>query len=63
MKYHMFISHMQAEASGEVGTLYNALKQLGVHVWRDMSQKKIDANSMIQGVIDSFLSNISILYQ
>ncbi len=53
MKYHMFISHSQAEASGEVGTLYNALARLGIHVWRDMSQKNIDANSMIQGVIDS----------
>ena len=53
MKYHMFISHMQGESSGEIGTLYNALARLGIHVWRDMSQKNIDANSMIQGVIDS----------
>eukprot|EP00942_MAST-04A_sp_MAST-4A-sp1_P009371 g9371.t1 len=53
MKYHMFISHMQGESSGEIGTLYNALVRLGIHVWRDMSQKNIDANSMIQGVMDS----------
>eukprot|EP00942_MAST-04A_sp_MAST-4A-sp1_P014569 g14569.t1 len=53
MQYHMFISHSQAEASGEVGTLFNALKQVGVHTWRDMSQQNINANSMIQGVIDS----------
>ena len=53
MKYHMFVSHSQAEASGEIGTLFESLQRQGIHVWRDMSQKNIDANSMIQGVIDS----------
>ena len=53
MKYHVFVSHSQAESSGEVGTLYNALAQKGIHVWRDMSQDKITAPDMIQGVRDS----------
>ena len=34
MKYHFFVSHMQIEASGIVGTLSFMLKQLGCHCWR-----------------------------
>ena len=49
----MFISHMQAESSGEVAALEKSLAILGINVWRDMSQKNINPNGMIQGVIDS----------
>jgi serine/threonine protein kinase len=34
MKYHFFVSHMQIEASGIVGTLSYMLRQLGCHCWR-----------------------------
>jgi serine/threonine protein kinase len=35
--YHVFISHMQSEATGDVGTLYYLLEQLGLRSWRDMN--------------------------
>ena len=37
MKYHIFISHVQTEASGDCGTLFFLLRQLGVRCWRDMN--------------------------
>ena len=43
----------QVEASGEVGTMFNALKRLGIHGWRDMSQENITTQGMMQGVRDS----------
>ena len=33
MRYHIFISHNQKEASGEVGLLYHKLERLGIHCW------------------------------
>ena len=36
MRYHFFISHMQKEASGEVGLLFHQFEGMGVHCWRDM---------------------------
>ena len=41
MRYHVFVSHNQMEASGDVGTLFHALEWLGVHAWRDMNQKDL----------------------
>jgi len=52
MQYHMFISHMQAEASGDCGTLFFLLKQLGVHCWRDMNANDLTERGMQQGVHD-----------
>ena len=62
MKFHMFISHVQTEASGDVGTLYFLTSQLGVHCWRDMNTSELTESAMRQGVIDSeifvlFLTN------
>ena len=53
IRYHVFISHSQAEASGEVGTIFKGLAALGIHGWRDMSQKDITIAGMMQGVRDS----------
>ena len=62
MKYHYFISHMQSEASGDVGTLFFMLSSLGMQCWRDMNQANITEAAMRQGVFDSsvfilFLTN------
>ena len=32
-KYHVFISHMQIEASGDVGTLFFLFEQMGLYGW------------------------------
>ena len=58
----MFISHVQSEASGDVGTLYFFASQLGVHCWRDMNTSELTESAMRQGVADSdvfvlFLTN------
>ena len=53
MRYHLFISHMQAEASGEVGLLYHKLEGMGVHCWRDMNATDLTTGGMRQGVLDS----------
>eukprot|EP00808_Paulinella_micropora_P009384 g54729.t1 len=52
MKKHVFISHMQAEASGDVGTLALLLEMHGASVWRDMSAKDLTEEGMRQGVAD-----------
>ena len=62
MRYHVFISHSQVEASGDVGTLFHVLATLGLHCWRDMSQRDVTTKGMRQGVYDSdfvliFLTN------
>ena len=62
MRFHMFISHVQSEASGDVGTLYFFASQLGVHCWRDMNTSELTESAMRQGVYDSdvfvlFLTN------
>ena len=62
MKYHMFISHVQIEASGDCGTLFFLLRQLGVRCWRDMNADDLTEAGMRQGVYDSecfvlFLTN------
>ena len=61
-RYHIFISHAQAEASGDVGTLFHALERIGVHGWRDMNQADLTEAAMRRGVYDSdvfivFLTN------
>ena len=33
MQYHFFITHMQAEASGDVGTLYHLFASVGINCW------------------------------
>ena len=33
MRYHFFITHMQAEASGDVGTLYHLFANMGINCW------------------------------
>ena len=53
MRYHGFLSHAQADASGTVGTLYFAYKQLGLHTWLDMRQQQLTLEGMRQGVADS----------
>lgn len=53
MKYHGFMSHAQADASGTVGTLYLQYKQLGLHNWLDMHQETLTLEGMRQGVRDS----------
>jgi hypothetical protein len=47
------MSHAQADASGTVGTLYFAYKQMGLHNWLDMHQENITKEGMRQGIIDS----------
>ena len=53
MKYHVFISHYQMEASGDVGTLYYLFDRLGISAWRDMNTTEITETAMCQGVYDS----------
>ena len=60
--YHLFISHAQIEASGDVGTLFYLFERMGVHGWRDMNQENLTEEGMRQGVYDSdvfvlFLTN------
>eukprot|EP00750_Incisomonas_marina_P013427 INCI17318.4.p1 GENE.INCI17318.4~~INCI17318.4.p1 ORF type:complete len:1643 (-),score=275.14 INCI17318.4:498-5267(-) len=62
MRYHYFISHMQAEASGDCGTLFHLLTGMGLKCWRDMNQANITEDAMRQGVYDAdvfilFLTN------
>ena len=52
-KYHIFISHVQKEASGDVGTLFFLFEQMGLHGWRDMNQLDLTLEGMRQGVYDS----------
>eukprot|EP00808_Paulinella_micropora_P004068 g39908.t1 len=51
-RIHFFLSHMQAEASGDVGTLAAALKSYGAAVWRDMDAINLTEEGMRQGVAD-----------
>ena len=37
-KYHLFMSHVQVDASGTVGTLYFSFRKFGIHSWLDMHQ-------------------------
>lgn len=53
MRYHAFISHAQADASGTASTLLFAYKQLGLHNWLDMRQEQLTLEGMRQGVRDS----------
>lgn len=53
MRYHVFISHYQLEASGDVGTLFYLFDRLGIHAWRDMNTSEITEAAMRQGVYDS----------
>ena len=53
VKYHIFISHVQTEASGDCGTLFFLLRQLGVRCWRDMNADDLTEAGMRQGVKDS----------
>eukprot|EP00808_Paulinella_micropora_P031431 g43403.t1 len=51
-RIHFFLSHMQVEASGDVGTLAAALKAHGAAVWRDMDAINLTEEVMRQGVAD-----------
>lgn len=53
MKYHGFLSHAQADASGTAGTLYYEYLKLGLHCWIDMRQEKLTLEGMRQGIRDS----------
>lgn len=53
MRYHGFLSHAQADASGTVSTLHLLYKQFGLHCWIDMQQDKLTLEGMRQGVRDS----------
>ena len=55
MIYHAFMSHAQADASGTVGTLFFAYKQLGLHNWLDMRQDQLTLEGMRNGVRSSQL--------
>ena len=53
---------MQIESSGNVGTMFFMLGEMGCHAWRDMNQVDITSAAMKQGVLDSevfilFLTN------
>ena len=50
MRYHFFVSHMQVEAAGDVGTLCHTLKKLGVNCWRDMDAEDLTEEGMKAGV-------------
>lgn len=53
MRYHAFMSHAQADASGTVGTLFFSYQQLGLYNWIDMRQEQLTLEGMRQGVRDS----------
>jgi hypothetical protein len=53
MRYHAFMSHAQADASGTVGTLFLEYEKLGLHNWIDMKQALLTLEGMRQGVRDS----------
>eukprot|EP00808_Paulinella_micropora_P006524 g66923.t1 len=55
MSYHFFISHMQVEAAGDVGTLSSLLRKNGALVWRDMDAEDLTEQGMCQGVRDSLV--------
>eukprot|EP00808_Paulinella_micropora_P012269 g57646.t1 len=55
MSYHFFISHMQVEAAGDVGTLSSLLRKYGALVWRDMDAQDLTEQGMCQGVGDSLV--------
>ena len=52
-KFHVFISHAQSEASGDVGTLFFLFEQMGMRGWRDMNQEDLTEQGMRQGIYDS----------
>ena len=54
-RFHIFISHMQVEASGDVGTLFFLFTAMGLNCWRDMNQEDLTEKGMRQGVYDSDL--------
>ena len=53
MQYHVMITHFQAEAAGDTGTLAAALRNAGMHVWRDVDMQNLTLSGMCQGVMDS----------
>eukprot|EP00808_Paulinella_micropora_P006456 g79812.t1 len=62
MRRHFFVSHMQAEAAGDVGTLVLELERHGAGVWRAVSRADYTEKDVRQGVADSdafilFLTN------
>ena len=64
-QYHVFVSHLQREAAGDVGTLSALLRAVGVHAWRDMEQADLTEAGMRAGVADSdvfllFLTNATL---
>lgn len=53
MKYHAFISHQQAHASGIAATLYHEYRQLGLHCWLDVRQEDLTLQGMRAGIVNS----------
>ena len=51
MRYHFFVSHMQVEAAGDVGTLCHTLKKLGVNCWRDMDAEDLTEEGNESGFV------------
>jgi hypothetical protein len=51
--HHIFISHLQAEASGDVGTLFHLFASMGVVCWRDMNANDLTELGMKKGVFYS----------
>lgn len=53
MRYHAFMSHSQADASGTVAMMCFAYEALGLHNWVDMRQSDLTLEGMRKGVRDS----------
>lgn len=53
MRYHCFLSHSQADASGTASDLFHLYRALHLHAWLDMKQQALTLDGMRQGVRDS----------
>ena len=53
MQYFCFLSHAQAEASGQVKHLHQLLKSLGCHCWLDMEANNLTEAGMERGIQNS----------
>jgi serine/threonine protein kinase len=53
VRYHAFMSHAQADASGTANTLFFSYAKLGLTNWIDMRQQDLTLQGMRNGVKDS----------
>eukprot|EP01046_Picozoa_sp_COSAG06_P027918 COSAG06_NODE_2489_length_6771_cov_4.361661_1_plen_1680_part_00 len=53
MRYHVFLSHQQADAAGVAKDLYNEYQKLGLHCWLDMQERVLTLDGMKDGVRNS----------